>query len=117
MKTSILNVVAIAFAALIAASVAQSKFSGIYSGSVSSGGSFVAAATKGGRVLGLDNRSNGLREALDPAKSTINAAGKLKAASNSGTVVTATVYPDFTIKGTIKSGGKTVRITGRRTFN
>jgi hypothetical protein len=117
MKTSKLNVMAMSFAALVTASIAQSKFSGIYSGSVSSGGSFVAAATKGGRVLGLDSRSNGLREALDPAKSTINAAGKLKAASNSGTSVTATVYPDFTIKGTIKVDGKTVRITGRRTFN
>jgi hypothetical protein len=116
MKTPQLSVMAMSFAALITASIAQSKFSGIYSGSVSSGESFVAAATKGGRVLGLDSKNNGLKEALDPAKSTINAAGKLKAASISGTQVTATVYPDFKIKGTIKVGGKTMRISGRRTF-
>lgn len=117
MKTSKFKVMAMAFAALVTASIAQSKFSGIYSGSVSSGGNFIAAATKGGRVLGLDTKTQGIREALDPAKSTINAAGKLKAASTSGTQVTATVYPDFTIKGTIKVGGKTMRISGRRTFN
>lgn len=104
------------FAALVSASIAQSKFSGIYSGSVSSGVKFLAALTHGGRVLALDTSTAGIREALDPARSTINAEGRLKGASSSGTIVTATVAPDFTIKGTVKTAAGTARISGRRTF-
>lgn len=117
MKTSIMNVMAMSFAALISASIAQSKFSGIYSGSISTGVKFLAAITKGGRVLAMDSGTKGIREAIDPARSTISSAGKLKGTSTSGTIVAGTVYPDFSFKGTVKTGGNTARISGRRTFN
>ena len=104
------------FAALVSASIAQSKFSGIYGGSLSSGGRFLAALTNGGRVLALDSGTEGIREALDPARSTINAAGKIKGAAANGTVVSATVYSDYTIKGTVTVGGRSARLSGRRTF-
>lgn len=118
MKTSILNVMAMSSAALIATSIAQLKFSGIYAGVATPNEKVVLAITKGGRILGLGNSSKGLRDALDPARSTINAAGKLKAVTGDGeTIINGTVSPDFKLRGTGKSGGDTFRITAARTFN
>lgn len=117
MKTTIMNVMAMSFAALTAATIAQSKFSGIYAGNISNGAKFLASITKGGRVLAMDSSTKGIREALDPARSTINASGTLKGASTSGTSVNGTVSPSYTFKGTVKVGGMTARISGKRTFN
>lgn len=116
MKTHLLKVMAMSFAALISAAIAQSNFSGIYQGSVKSGPKFTLALTKGGRALGLYSNSKGLKDALDPAKSTINSSGRLKGATPSGSIVTANVSTDFKISGTVKSDDGTFRITGKRTF-
>lgn len=108
---------AMSLAVMISASIAQSRFSGIYSGNISTGAKFLAALTKGGRVLAMDTGTKGIREALDPGKSTINSDGKLKGASTSGTIVNGTVFSDYSFKGTVKVGGNTARMTGRRTYN
>jgi len=113
-----MNVMAMSFAALIATSVAQLKFSGIYAGIATPKEKVLLAVTKGGRVLGLGNTSTGLKDALDPARSTINAKGTLKAVTGDGdTTINATVSSDFKLKGTGKSGSDTFRITASRTFN
>lgn len=117
MKNSILNLIAVTLVASLSASIAQSKFSGIYSGKSSTGPKFLAAITKGGRVLGIDSTSEGLGDALNPAKSTINASGKLKGVTPSGTSITATVNSSFKINGTIKTSEGTARLSGKRTFN
>lgn len=109
---------ALTLVATITATIAQSKFSGIYGCIASPNEKVILAITKGGHILGLSNQSRGIREALDPAKSTINADGKIKAAVGDGTTITATVSSDFKLKGTGKSsGGDTFRITGSRTLN
>jgi hypothetical protein len=96
--------------------IGQSKYSGIYSGKMSSGGRFVAAMTTGGRVLGLTDYTEGLSEALNPAKSIIDSSGKLKGVTPAGAVITASVASDFKITGTLKEGGYTVRLTGSRIY-
>lgn len=100
----------------LTAALAQSKYSGIYGGKISGGGKFLVAITAGGRALGLDSSAEGLKDTLDPAKSTISAAGKLKGVTPAKATVTASVSSAFKMTGTVKSGGTTVRITGSRTF-
>lgn len=96
--------------------VAQSKYSGIYGGG-SGPTKFLLAATSGGRILGLDNTSSeGLDDALDPAKSTITAEGKIKAVTPAGTIVSASVSSDYKITATVKSSEGTVRVSGKRIF-
>lgn len=99
----------------ITAVIAQSKYSGIYSGG-SGQTKFLLAATNGGRILGLDNTSEGLSDALDPAKSTISADGKIKAVTPAGTIVSASVSSDYKISATVKSSEGTVRVSGKRIF-
>ncbi len=118
MKQRTLNVVGVILIASLTATIAQSKFSGIYSGNVSSKEKFLIAITKGGRALGLSSDSEGFSDALDPSKSTINSAGKLQAVMGDGrTTINATVSSDFTMKGTVKSRSETLRIAGKRTLN
>ena len=111
------NVVALSLVATLSATIAQSKFSGIYEGDVSGGARLLVAITKGGRVLGMDSSIEGIRGVLSPARSTINADGKLKGVAPNGTTVAATVSSDFKIRGTAKNDGETFRFTGSRTFN
>lgn len=118
MKKSTWNLAALTLVATLSGAVAQSKFSGIYSGTVDASDKFLIAITKGGHALGLSNTSKGFRDSLDPSKSTINAAGKLQAVMGDGhTTINATVSSDFTIKGTGKDGSETFRISGKRTLN
>jgi hypothetical protein len=118
MKTPAWNLIALTLIATLSATIAQSKFSGIYSAIASPREKVLLAITKGGHILGLSNKSSGLREALDPARSTINADGKIKAVVGDGTTINATVSSDFKLKGTGKSSdGDTFRITGSRTLN
>lgn len=109
-----------AFAALLAISVSaaigQAKFSGIYNGSAVGGVKLKVALTKGGRALGLNADSEGFGDVLDPAKSTINAAGKLKGATPKGVSIDATIS-GTKLTGTLKEGKNTVRITAKRVFN
>lgn len=116
MKKPIRNFVALSLAATFSATIAQSKFSGIYEGGVSTGGKFVAAFTKGGRGIGLDSSIEGIKGVLAPAKTTITADGKFKGVAPNGTTVIATVSPDFKIKGTVKNEGQTFRLSGSRTY-
>ena len=117
MKTSSTQIVAVCLLATITATIAQSKFSGIYEGNVSSGARLLVAITKGGRVLGMDSSIEGIKGVLSPAKSTINADGKLKGVAPNGTSVTATVSSDFKIRGTAKNEGESFRFSGSRSFN
>lgn len=117
MKQRTLNVVGVILIASLSATIAQSKFSGIYEGGVSSGTRLLVAITKGGRVVGMDSSIEGIKGVLSPAKSTINADGKLKGVAPNGTSVTATVSSDFKIRGTAKNEGQSFRFTGSRTFN
>lgn len=121
LKTSTVRIVAACLAATLSATVAQSKFSGIYAASSSQASDkILIAITKGGHVLGLSNSTRGLKQALDPAKSTINADGKFKGITADGnTIITGTVSSDFKFRGTGKNadGGETFRITGSRTLD
>ena len=117
MKKPTWNLVAVTLIATLTATIAQSKFSGIYEGNVSSGARFMVALTKGGRAVGLDSSIEGIKGVLSPAKSTINADGKFKGVAPNGTTVVATVSSDFKIKGTAKNEGETFRLSGSRTYN
>lgn len=118
MKQRTMNVVALTLIATLTATIAQSKFSGIYSGTVSTKEKFLIAITKGGRALGLSSESEGFNDALNPSKSTINSSGKLQAVMGDGrTTINGTVSSDFSMKGTGKSGSETFRISGKRTLN
>lgn len=117
MKMPVWNVAALSLVATLSATIAQSKFSGIYEGNVSSGSRFVIAITKGGRALGLDSSTENMKGVLAPAKSSISADGKFKGVSPNGTTVTGTVSSEFKFKGTAKHDGETFRVTGGRTFN
>lgn len=118
MKTRTTKWMALAAIGLVSAALAQSKYSGIYSGSEVSGTRFLAAITKGGRVLGLDETTRGIRNALDPARSTVSASGHVTGVTrNSDASLDATITADFKIKGTFKSDDGTVRLSGKRTYN
>lgn len=116
-KTIVIPVVA-SLAATLSMTIGQSKFSGIYPGSIDGGEKCLLTITKGGHVFGINDSSKGLKHAIDPNKSTINSDGKLKAAIPDGTSISGTVTSDFKFKGTGKSSdGGTFRITASRTLN
>ena len=116
MKTKLPLLLSAALLAGIGATIAQSKYSGIYSGKVSYGGTFVAAVTKGGRVLASDSTAESLRDVTNPAISTVNASGKLKARTHNGASITGSISSTYRITGTVKSGGSTARFSGKRTY-
>jgi hypothetical protein len=95
--------------------VGQKKYSGIYSGKAGST-NFLAAITAGGRILGLDASAEGIRDALNPSKSTVNSSGKVKGVVPNGTTLTATINSSFELKGTLKDGTQSVRLSGKRTL-
>ncbi len=103
------------------ASFGQSKYSGIYSGTVA-GNEYIdyqkilAAATSGGRIIAIGDYSYGLYETLDPARSTISSKGKVVAATPSGISMSATVNSKFQISGTLKQAGMTTRFNGKRIY-
>ena len=99
--------------ASLSLTVAQSKYSGIYSGRVGNE-KFLAAVTSGARVLGLDNTSEGLKDVTNPRKSTVSSKGVLKAVIPNGTSIAAKLDSSYNLKGTVKSGGQSVRISGKR---
>jgi len=99
----------------ISAVIAQSQFSGIYIGSFTNL-KFTVALTKGGRAIGASTAAEDWGDVLNPAKSTINAGGLLKGSTPNGASVNATVS-GTKITGTVKEGGQTARLTGKRVFN
>lgn len=117
MKTSFAKWVVVSLIATLSATIAQSKFSGIYPGIAGAKEKVLLSITKGGHVFGIGNKGKGLREAIDPNKSTINADGKLKAAVPDGTSISGTVSADFEFRGTVKDSDGTSRITATRTLN
>lgn len=117
MKTRTVKTTALVAVALISAALAQSKYSGIYSGSEATGTKFIAAISKGGRVLGLDESTKGIRNAVNPSLSTVDSSGHVKGATQNGASLSATITADFTIKGTFKSDDGTVRLNGKRVYN
>ena len=107
--------------ASLCASLGQSKYSGIYSGTVAGNeyfytAKFIAAATAGGRIIGLSEYSEGIHEALNPAKSTVSSNGKVNATAPSGTSFSATIDSKFRISGTVKASGMTTRFNGNRIY-
>ena len=117
MKKHILIASAAVLTAMAGASLAQSKYSGIYAGKVGGSVNFLAAVTAGGRLLALDNTSEeGLRDATNPAKSTVSSTGRVKGSTPNGTSVVATISSKYVITGTVKDGSRTVRLSGKRTF-
>lgn len=103
--------------ATLSVTIAQSKFSGIYPGVAGTKEKVILSITKGGHVFGIGNSGKGLKEALDPNKSTINADGKLNAAAPDGTSISGTVSANFEFKGTVKDSDGTSRITATRTLD
>jgi len=107
--------------ASFSALVGQSKYSGIYSGTVT-GNEYIdyqkilAAATSGGRIIAIGDYSYGLYETLDPARSIVSSEGKVVAATPSGISMSATVNSKFQISGTLKQAGMTTRFNGKRIY-
>lgn len=89
-------------------------YSGVYN--LNTGVPTLASVTKGGHILTLSNGTT-FREEATPAKSTVNATGKIVASTASGVTVVGQIALNFTVTGTVKSGGSTVRLTGRRFLN
>ena len=103
------------------ASLGQSKYSGIYSGTVAGNdyyypAKFLAAATAGGRIIGLTEYSEGIYETLNPARSTVSSKGKITAVTPSGTSMSASINSKFQITGTLKADGMTFRFNGKRNY-
>jgi hypothetical protein len=103
------------------ASIGQSKYSGIYSGTVAGNNyydpaKFLAAATAGGRIIGLTEYSEGIYETLNPARSTVSSKGKVIAVTPSGTSMSASINSKFQITGTLKADGMTFRFNGKRNY-
>jgi len=103
------------------ASIGQSKYSGIYSGTVAGNdyyypAKFLAAATAGGRIIGLTEYSEGIYETLNPARSTVSSKGKITAVAPSGTSMSASINSKFQITGTLKASGMTTRFNGNRIY-
>jgi len=117
MKTRIVSSLAVSAAVLISAVVAQSKYSGIYGGNVSTGAKFLAAVTKGGRVLGIDSTTEGIHTALAPSKSTVDSSGHIKGATPDGSSLVGTINADFKFSGTMKTDRGTARLSGKRIYN
>ncbi len=117
MKTTATQVVGVCLIATLSATIAQSKFSGIYPGIAGAKEKVLLTITKGGHVFGIGNNGKGLREAIDPTRSTINADGKLKAVVPDGTSISGTVSSSFQFTGTVKDDDGTSRITAKRTLD
>lgn len=103
------------------ASIGQSKYSGVYSGTVAGNEyfyatKFIAAATAGGRIIGLTEYSEGIYETLNPARSTVSSKGKVVAVTPSGTSMSASINSKFQITGTLKADGMTTRFNGNRNY-
>jgi hypothetical protein len=103
------------------ASLGQSKYSGIYSGSIAGneyyyGQKFLAAATAGGRIIAVGENSEGLYGTLNPARSTVSPAGKIVGVTPSGASMSATINSNYVISGTIKQDGMTFRLSGKRIY-
>lgn len=94
--------------------IGQAKYSGIYSGRISNGDKILIAITKGGHALGLDDGGEGFRDALKPAKSTINKKGKFKGKLHDGTSVVGKVSSSGKFTATVKEGKRTARISAKR---
>jgi hypothetical protein len=116
MKILSICLTVVVLSASFSAVVAQQKYSGIYAGKAG-GINFLAAVTAGGRLLGLDNTSRGLKDALNPSKSTVNSSGTVKGVTPNGTSLAATINSSFEIRGTLKVGTESVRVSGKRTLN
>jgi hypothetical protein len=109
------NIVGFAvLATLTSAFAGKAKYSGIYN--LNTGEKVLLAVTKGGHLLSLGNDTS-IADELDPAKSTVSSTGKVVGKSSSGLTVAASISSDFKVKGTAKSGNRTIRITGSRVLN
>ena len=96
--------------------IGQSKYAGVYSGTVSDGQRFLGAATGGGRGVGLADISQGINQSLDPSKSWVSASGKVSGLAPYGASVSATIDSRFNITGTLKVNGMTFRLNGKRIY-
>lgn len=92
----------------------QSKYSGIYSSSAYILDETITthfSITAGGRVFdGDEDASN-----TNPYKSIVSSNGKVNAVSYDRLITAVgSISSKFSFKGTIKSGGLTVRVSGKR---
>ncbi len=113
-KSNLLLIAATLFVTL-AVGTGAPRHSGVYSGNIGNI-AFIAAVTAGSRVVGLDNTARGLGDTTNPARSTVNARGVVRASTPRGSSITARISPNFRIIGTAKVGGRTTRLSGRRIF-
>lgn len=112
MKINVTTGVGIMLLATLATGFAtRSLYSGIYN--VNTGVPTLVAITKAGYMLSLSDNTT-FREELTPAKSRVGDTGKVLGSTASGVTMTAQIASDFTVTGTVKSGGFTQRITGKR---
>jgi hypothetical protein len=118
MKTKTLCLASAILLAGLGATIAQSKYSGIYSGKVGGRTKFMAAVTAGGRVVAADASVENFRGITDPAKSTVSALGKLKAVTPNGDSINASINSSYGLSGTVKmhDNGQTVRFSGARIY-
>lgn len=97
--------------------LSQSKYSGIYRGGlVGEEQDFLLALTVGGRALGLSDGTDGLREALDPARSRVNKKGKFTFRTPDGRVLAGRISKKGRATGTVREGNRTARFALRRAF-
>jgi hypothetical protein len=113
MRKNLKLVVSVVLLSSLTFALAQSKYSGIYSGDAA-GVKFLSAITAGGRLLAMDNNTEGLRDATDPNRSTVSSNGTVKAVVPNGTSLTGNIDSSFRMSGTIKSGGQSARFSGKR---
>ncbi len=118
MKTKTLCLASAILLAGLGATIAQSKYSGIYSGKVGGRTKCLAAGTAGGRVVAADASVENFRGITDPAKSTVSALGKLKAVTPNGDSINASINSSYGLSGTVKmhDNGQTVRFSGARIY-
>jgi hypothetical protein len=109
------HIVTIALLAMLTAAPATHKYSGIYQGDVG-GILFWASITSGGRILALDETSQGMPDVTNPYKSKVDGSGRFKAVVYNGTKIAGKIDSKNRIIGTMKQGKQTYRLAGIRTL-
>lgn len=107
-------IILITFISTVCMLIGQSKYSGIYSSSAYVLNETITthfSITAGGRVFdGDEDASN-----TNPYKSIVSSNGKVNAVSYDRLITAVgSISSNYSFKGTIKSGGLTVRVSGKR---
>lgn len=114
-RKSIPLLVVTALIASISVGTGGPQYSGVYSGTIGPA-KFLAAATAGRRMIGVDATTSGLGDTLDPARSMVSTTGRIVAATPRGTTMVAQISAKFALTGTAKRGRTTYRLSGKRIY-